>query len=135
MPAEDRWVDNVPLVPYGSEREFWDIYERRYTRILRSARTFLQRTDAKTSEAVVFLRCAFLLLLPPLFFNCCLLTKWMCSCGFGASTFESDGVAGTCRVPPSFFYRFTRDACALADTYAEGRLVSVLEGGYSDRAI
>ncbi|KAG6886919.1 hypothetical protein C0992_001619 [Termitomyces sp. T32_za158] len=38
-------------------------------------------------------------------------------------------------VPTKFFERFARDACALADKYARGRIVSVLEGGYSDRAL
>lgn len=39
------------------------------------------------------------------------------------------------RVPTSFFHRFTRDAVSFANKYARGRLVSVLEGGYSDRAL
>jgi histone deacetylase HOS3 len=39
------------------------------------------------------------------------------------------------KVPASFYHRFTRDACAFADRYAQGRIVSVLEGGYSDRAL
>ncbi|KAG6856354.1 hypothetical protein H0H87_005341 [Tephrocybe sp. NHM501043] len=39
------------------------------------------------------------------------------------------------KVPTSFYHRFARDACALSDVYAKGRLVSVLEGGYSDRAL
>ena len=38
-------------------------------------------------------------------------------------------------VPTSFYHRFTVDACEFADRYAQGRLVSVLEGGYSDRAL
>jgi histone deacetylase HOS3 len=39
------------------------------------------------------------------------------------------------RVPTSFYHRFARDARSFADKYAQGRLVSVLEGGYSDRAL
>jgi len=39
------------------------------------------------------------------------------------------------KVPTAFYYRFTRDVLALADTYAKGRVISVLEGGYSDRAL
>jgi histone deacetylase HOS3 len=39
------------------------------------------------------------------------------------------------KVPTSFYHRFTRDVCAFADTYASGRIVSVLEGGYSDEAL
>lgn len=39
------------------------------------------------------------------------------------------------KVPTSFYYQFARDACALSEKYARGRIVSVLEGGYSDRAL
>jgi histone deacetylase HOS3 len=39
------------------------------------------------------------------------------------------------KVPASFYHRFTRDACAFSDRYALGKLVSVLEGGYSDHAL
>ena len=39
------------------------------------------------------------------------------------------------KVPASLYYRFTRDVGAFADRYARGRVVSVLEGGYSDRAL
>jgi histone deacetylase HOS3 len=39
------------------------------------------------------------------------------------------------KVPTSFFYRFTRDICAFANKWAQGRIVSVLEGGYSDKAL
>ena len=39
------------------------------------------------------------------------------------------------KVPASFYHRFARDACVLSDKYAGGRLISALEGGYSDRAL
>jgi histone deacetylase HOS3 len=35
----------------------------------------------------------------------------------------------------SFFAKITRDIRAFADKYANGKLVSVLEGGYSDKAL
>lgn len=38
-------------------------------------------------------------------------------------------------VPPAFYSRFTRDAAAFAERRAAGRIVSVLEGGYADRAL
>ena len=38
-------------------------------------------------------------------------------------------------VPTSFYRRFAKDARRFADRYARGRLISVLEGGYSDRAL
>lgn len=38
-------------------------------------------------------------------------------------------------VPPEFYTRFTRDAVQLAESHCQGKCVSVLEGGYSDRAL
>ena len=35
----------------------------------------------------------------------------------------------------SFFSRYTRDIIAFAEAHTEGKVVSVLEGGYSDRAL
>lgn len=39
------------------------------------------------------------------------------------------------KVPVSFYHRFARDTRLFAERYAKGRLISVLEGGYSDRAL
>jgi len=39
------------------------------------------------------------------------------------------------KVPTSFYHQFTRDAVAFAERYARGKVISVLEGGYSDRAL
>jgi histone deacetylase HOS3 len=39
------------------------------------------------------------------------------------------------KVPVSFYSRFARDARRFAELHAEGRMLSVLEGGYSDRAL
>lgn len=39
------------------------------------------------------------------------------------------------KVPVSFYHRFAQDARRFADAVAGGRLISVLEGGYSDRAL
>jgi acetoin utilization deacetylase AcuC-like enzyme len=35
----------------------------------------------------------------------------------------------------SFFSRYTKDIVSFADQYTGGKIVSVLEGGYSDRAL
>lgn len=39
------------------------------------------------------------------------------------------------RVPVSFYSRYTRDIAAFADAHTGGKVVSVLEGGYGDRAL
>ena len=58
------------------------------------------------------------------------------SCGMDACEHEYPSMQRHGRkVPTSLYYRFTMDACKLAKKYAQGRLISVLEGGYSDRAL
>jgi histone deacetylase HOS3 len=39
------------------------------------------------------------------------------------------------RVPTSFFSRYTKDIVDFANQHTEGKVVSVLEGGYSDKAL
>lgn len=56
--------------------------------------------------------------------------------GFDASEHESAGMSRHRRnVPTSFYHRFARDAIKFATTYCGGKVVAVLEGGYSDRAL
>lgn len=58
------------------------------------------------------------------------------STGFTASEYESDRVRREgAFVPTEFYHRFTLDVCKFADEFAQGRVVSVLEGGYSERAL
>ena len=38
-------------------------------------------------------------------------------------------------VPTAFYFRFAADVRRFADEYCNGRIVAVLEGGYSDRAL
>ena len=58
------------------------------------------------------------------------------SCGFDACEHEYASMSRHQRkVPVSFYHRFARDARSFSERYAKGRLISVLEGGYSDRAL
>ncbi|KAG8678909.1 hypothetical protein FRC09_019427 [Ceratobasidium sp. 395] len=58
------------------------------------------------------------------------------SCGFDAGEHEYESMSRhNRRVPTTFYNRFARDATAFADVHALGRVVGVLEGGYSDRAL
>ena len=58
------------------------------------------------------------------------------SCGFDASEHEYESMSRHGRkVPTSFYHRFALVARRFADKYSQGRLISVLEGGYSDRAL
>lgn len=122
--AHGQSIWNVHLQPWKSDAEFWELYEDRYIIILSKARAFLKSTTQRfrsasnlpTPKAAIFL-----------------------SAGFDASEWESPGMQRHhVNVPTDFYARFTRDVIALADeegTGVDGRVISVLEGGYSDRAL
>lgn len=56
--------------------------------------------------------------------------------GFDASQHESAGMSRHRRnVPTSFFHRFSREICRFANEHSSGKVLAVLEGGYSDRAL
>ena len=58
------------------------------------------------------------------------------SAGFDASPHEHSYMSRHNRnVPTAFYTRFAADVSAFAETHAHGRVVSVLEGGYSDWAL
>ena len=128
--AHGQWIENVHLEAYESEREFWvgddgdeGVYERTFGKLLKSAEGFVRRTGSRKmptsmqaqdeDDVIIFV-----------------------SCGFDASEHEYPSMSRHGRhVPASFYYRFAKDARALADRHARGRVVSGLEGGYSDRAL
>ncbi|KAH9949834.1 Arginase/deacetylase [Amylocystis lapponica] len=112
--AHGQHIENVHLKPYSSEKQFWEeLYAGPYSRLLDKARDFLEETGGAGSDALIFI-----------------------SCGFDACEHEYPSMSRHHRnVPTAFYNRFARDVRKLADRYALGRLVSVLEGGYSDRAL
>ncbi|KAK7462250.1 histone deacetylase [Stygiomarasmius scandens] len=112
--AHGQYIENVHLKPYESERHFWDImYPQHYSKIISKAEEFIKQTDGTSEDTLVFI-----------------------SCGLDACEHEYESMSRHGRkVPTSFYHRFTRDAVAFAERYARGKVISVLEGGYSDRAL
>ncbi|KAJ7160264.1 Arginase/deacetylase [Mycena filopes] len=111
--SHGQYVENVHLKTYTSP-EHWDrLYTEQYSKVLRKAEAFLDSTGGPGDDVLVFI-----------------------SCGMDASEHEMPSMSRhNRRVPTSFFYQFARDACAFSARYAGGKVVSVLEGGYSDRAL
>ncbi|KAF7300517.1 hypothetical protein HMN09_00936200 [Mycena chlorophos] len=108
-----QYIENVHLKEYTSAEHFDRLYRDEYSKILRRAEEFLESTSSGKDDVLVFI-----------------------SCGMDASEHEMPSMSRhNRRVPTVFFHRFARDASALAAKYASGRLISVLEGGYSDRAL
>lgn len=122
--AHGQSIWNVHLQPWKTDAEFWELYKDRYMIILAKARAFLQfHTDRlrlspthPQPKGAIFL-----------------------SAGFDASEWESPGMQRhQVNVPTDFYARFTHDVVSLAEeaaTGVNGKVISVLEGGYSDRAL
>lgn len=108
---------NVHLQPYETEEEFWELY-RKYGVLFEKANEFLYnaqslaKQEGKTFRPLVVL-----------------------SSGFDASEHEGKGMQRhSVNVPVEFYHRFSKDSAALSSHYS-GRLISLLEGGYSDAAL
>lgn len=122
--AHGQTVWNIHLQPWKTEAQFWELYEDRYMILLSKAKAFLlSHTERLRSapnhprpKAAIFL-----------------------SAGFDASEWESAGMQRhQVNVPTDFYARFTRDVVRLAEEKGlavDGRVISILEGGYSDRAL
>ncbi|KAK0365270.1 histone deacetylase [Friedmanniomyces endolithicus] len=121
--AHGQSIWNVHLQSWKDEAEFWGLYESRYRILLDKARVFLRHHTARLkAEAKVSPRAAIFI-----------------SAGFDASEWESAGMQRhKVNVPTEFYARFTRDVVQVAHEVGsgcDGRVISVLEGGYSDRAL
>ena len=120
--AHGQSIWNVHLEPWSSHQEFWKLYESRYSALLEKARKFLRhhtarlRSDGKSAKAAIFL-----------------------SAGFDASEHEGAGMQRhAVNVPTDFYAKFTADVVKMVqedDLGVDGRIISMLEGGYSDRAL
>lgn len=121
--AHGQSVWNVHLQPWKTEADFWRLYEEKYSILFEKARLFLQQHTARiTAENKVQPRAAIFI-----------------SAGFDASEWEGAGMQRhKVNVPTEFYARFTQDVLKLSQetgTACETRVISVLEGGYSDRAL
>jgi histone deacetylase HOS3 len=122
--AHGQSIWNVHLEPWKNHTDFWRLYESRYSVLLEKTRNFLRHhteklngvTHGPKAKATIFL-----------------------SAGFDASEWEGAGMQRhNVNVPTDFYARFTSDVVKLAEEEGlgvDGRIISVLEGGYSDRAL
>jgi histone deacetylase HOS3 len=121
--AHNQSIWNVHLLPWKNEEDFWRLYEDRYLVLIEKARAFLEHQAARIREEKKVVPKAAIFL----------------SAGFDASEWESPGMQRhKVNVPTEFYARFTQDVVRLAQeigSECDGRVISVLEGGYSDRAL
>ncbi|WWC72538.1 uncharacterized protein I206_106500 [Kwoniella pini CBS 10737] len=113
LAAHGQYIENIHLQPYEDEADFYARIYPLYLALLNKARVYMEETQAEPSRTIVFI-----------------------SAGFDACEHEHQGMQRhDRRVPTSFYSRYTKDIAAFADRHTEGKIVSVLEGGYSDRAL
>lgn len=122
--AHGQTIWNVHLQPWKTDAEFWELYESRYSIILDKAKSFLRSHADRLKQSPLHPQAKAAIFL---------------SAGFDASEWESPGMQRhQVNVPTDFYARFTRDVVRLSeeeDLGVDGRVISVLEGGYSDRAL
>lgn len=122
--AHGQNIWNVHLQPWKSEAEFWQLYETKYMVLLEKTRLYLRgQTDRiRESQSALKPKAAIFL-----------------SAGFDASEWESSGMQRhKVNVPTEFYARLTRDVKRIAGEEGcsvDGRIISILEGGYSNRAL
>ncbi|RYO94747.1 hypothetical protein DL766_000010 [Monosporascus sp. MC13-8B] len=120
--AHGQNVWNVHLQEWKTEVEFWELYQSKYSILLEKARNYL-RLQTKRFQALGQVPTGAIFL----------------SAGFDASEWEGVGMQRhKVNVPTEFYARITRDVVKLAAEEGlgvDGRVISVLEGGYSDRAL
>ncbi|KAL2836511.1 histone deacetylase domain-containing protein [Aspergillus pseudoustus] len=122
--AHGQSIWNVHLEPWKTEQDFWDLYATRYSVLIDRARAFLRMhterlaavSNGPSPKAAIFI-----------------------SAGFDASEWEGAGMQRhQVNVPTQFYAKFTADVVRMAEEEGlgvDGRIVSVLEGGYSNRAL
>lgn len=120
--AHRQSIWNVHLEPWNDLADFWRIYESKYMILLEKTRKFLKHHSDQCKMHGIKPKAAIFL-----------------SAGFDASEWEGGGMQRHgVNVPTEFYARFTSDVVKLsqeADLGVDGRVISVLEGGYSDRAL
>ncbi|CAD6966218.1 unnamed protein product [Tilletia laevis] len=111
--AHGQWIWNVHLDSYASPSEFNTLYTSKYATLFKKAHKFALQTSSTPSKTLILI-----------------------SAGFDACTHEYSSMSRHGRsVPVEFYARFAADAVRLAEGVAGGKVVGLLEGGYSERAL
>src|SRR5277367_5478838 len=112
LSAHGQTIWNIHLRHHATDALFNEIYDAEYSIIFKRAAEFLGKAGSN-EKCMVFL-----------------------SAGFDGSEHETKGMQRHgYNLPTHFYQRFACDAIDLANRYSSGKILSVLEGGYADRAI
>lgn len=119
MNSHDLNIWNVHLSRWSTEEEFAKIYKSKYRTLFAKADEFFKNSKNEMNELGKPFKGLVVI-----------------SAGFDASEFEQTSMQRhSVNVPTSFYTMFTKDALKLAQMHCQGKVLSLLEGGYSDKAI
>ncbi|KAG5439232.1 hypothetical protein PCANB_001531 [Pneumocystis canis] len=104
---------NIHIEKYDTYEHFQDIYNNSYIKLLTKADEFFKNSRAPPEKCLLII-----------------------SAGFDGSEFESEHMQRHgYHLPASFYWKFCKDAVELSKKRCCSRIFSVMEGGYSNRAI
>ncbi|SJM88305.1 probable Histone deacetylase HOS3 [Zygosaccharomyces bailii] len=119
MGGHDLNIWNIHLSPWETEEEFQRLYHTKYRTLFMKADEFFKQGKLEMGAL-----------------NKPFKGLVVISAGFDASEFEQTSMQRHgMNVPTSFYTTFTKDALKLAQMHCHGKVLSVLEGGYSDKAL
>ncbi|QLG70450.1 hypothetical protein HG535_0A03890 [Zygotorulaspora mrakii] len=119
MNAHDVNIWNIHLSEWKTEEEFNKLYQSKYRTLFAKADDFFRSAKLQMEELGKPYKALVVI-----------------SAGFDASEFEQTTMQRHgVNVPTNFYTMFTKDALKLAQMHSDGKVLSVLEGGYSDKAI
>ncbi|KAA1096761.1 hypothetical protein PGT21_027884 [Puccinia graminis f. sp. tritici] len=112
--AINQFIQNLHLQDWVDESDFFDrLYPKTWQAFEQHMSAFFRISDADPDHSLIFV-----------------------SAGFDACEHESEDMSRYAKkLPTSFFNRFARDISRFSEAHCHGRLISVLEGGYSERAL
>lgn len=117
--SHDLNIWNVHLSSWSTEEEFLKLYRSKYRTLFAKADEYFK--NAKAEMAALGKPFKGLVVI---------------SAGFDASEFEQTTMQRhNVNVPTDFYTLFTKDALKLAQMHCKGKVLSIMEGGYSDKAI
>lgn len=125
---------NVHLQEWQDEEDFYKLYQTKYVQILNRVNQFLNNAKKQYDldfKKYVEMKQQDSSLKPPLPFKPLIII----SAGFDASEYENPQMQRHgINVPTSFYAKFTNDVVKLSKIH-DSKIVSFLEGGYSDGAL
>lgn len=119
MNSHDLNIWNVHLSPWSNEEEFMKLYRSKYRTLFAKADEFFKTAKQEMTNL-----------------NKPFKGLVVISAGFDASEYEQHSMQRhSVNLPTEFYTIFTKDALKLAQMHCQGKVLSLMEGGYSDKAI